>query len=520
MTAPPALHLEGITKRFGAVRALTGASLTARPGTVHAVLGENGAGKTTLMRVAYGLVAPDAGVIRVHGARVRLASPAAAIRAGVGMVHQHFTLVPSMTVAENVALGGHGTLDARAAAERVRAVTLSMGLPLDPGARAGDLPVGAQQRLEIVKALAREASIIILDEPTAVLAPAEIEELLGRLRGFADAGRTVLLITHKLREALSIADDVTVLRGGRTVLTVPARAASEDQLAEAMLGPTRVADAATGATVGASRLESPRAGAPPDIEDAPESRGHRHHSAASRTAAPRSATPDDARIVIRAEGLAASDARGRRTLRHATLEVAGGEILGVVGIEGAGHRELLRVLAGRQSPLEGHIELPPEVGFVPEDRHRDALILDFSLVENIALHGAGARRGRLPWRELEARTSALVATYDVRAPGSWVAARALSGGNQQKLVLARELERAPAALVAENPTRGLDIQATAAVHARLRAARARGVAVVVYSSDLDEVLGIADRVLVAYDGRVREVGGGREAVGRAMLGVG
>jgi simple sugar transport system ATP-binding protein len=286
-----------------------------------------------------------------------------------------------------------------------------------------------------------------------------------------------------------------------------------------MLGPTRVVDAATGATVGASRIASAGAGSPPDIEDAPEPLAHRHHSAASRTAIPRSA-PHDGRIVIRAEGLAAADARGIRTLRHATLQVAAGEILGVVGIEGAGHRELLRVLAGRQAPLDGHLELPPQVGFVPEDRHRDALILDFSLVENIALHGAGARRGLLPWREIEARTSALVAAYDVRAPGSRIAARALSGGNQQKLVLARELERAPAALIAENPTRGLDIQATAAVHARLRAARARGVAVVVYSSDLDEVLGIADRVLVAYDGRVREVGGGREAVGRAMLGVG
>jgi simple sugar transport system ATP-binding protein len=491
---PIALELRAVDKRFGAVQALRGADLRVRRGTVHALLGENGAGKTTLMRVVYGMVRPDAGAVLVDGAPLRAASPAAAIAAGVGMVHQHFTIVPAMTVAENVALGATGRArgslrggwlhDARAAAEQVQRVATEAGLPLEPETRARELPVSAQQRLEIVKALVHDARVLILDEPTAVLAPAEARELLAWLRRFADGGRTAVLITHKLREALSVADEVTVLRRGATVATLPAAAASEDAVRVAMLGEL---------TAAAHSVARPS--------------GSGHASATRRA------------VVLRARDLTVRDERGILRVRAASLEVASGEIVGVAGVEGAGQRELLWALAGRLAPAEGVLERPPEVGFVPEDRQRDALVLDFTLRENVALRGAGARRGRTPWGRIAERTARLLPEHDVRASGPETRARTLSGGNQQKLVLARELDGEPAALVAENPTRGLDVRAADTVQARLRAARDAGTAVVFYSSDLDEVLALADRVLVVFNGSVREVPRERDAVGRAMLGV-
>jgi simple sugar transport system ATP-binding protein len=395
------------------------------------------------------------------------------------MVHQHFTVVPAMTVAENVALGGRGRYDARAAAERVRAVAERIGLALDPDAVAESLGVAAQQRLEIVKALARDARTLILDEPTAVLTPAESRELLAWLRAFVEGGRTAVLVTHRLRDALEFADDVTVLRRGRTVGALPAAGATEARLAELVLG-----------------------------ERAP--------AAAERTA------PHAGEVVARAANLRVVDARGVERLRGATLEVRAGEIVGVAAVEGAGQHELLRALAGRTAPTSGTLERPARVGFIPEDRHRDALLLDASLTENVALHGAGARRGLVPWRALGRRTMELLVRFDVRAPGASAPARSLSGGNQQKLVVARELaaeDAPPPLLVAENPTRGLDVRAAAAVHDRLRAARDGGTAVVVHSTDLDEVLELADRVVALYAGRVTPVPAEREAVGRAMLGL-
>jgi general nucleoside transport system ATP-binding protein len=501
MTAP-ALELLDVRKRFGDVVALDGASLVVRPGTVHALLGENGAGKTTLMRVAFGMVRADAGVTRVEGRARRFASPADAIAAGLGMVHQHFALVPAMTVAENVALGGRGRFDAAEAAERVRDVARRSGLALDPSARAASLSVAGQQRLEIVKALAREARLLVLDEPTAVLAPAEAAELLAWVRAFAGGGGSVVLITHKLREALGAADDLTVLRDGATVYAASAAESSEEALASAMLG------------------------APPRA----------HHDAAASLVRnpthPAVTTSPPRPVVLALRGVAVADERGVIRLRDATCEVRAGEIVGVAGVEGGGQRELLRALAGRLRPAEGRVEAPPAVGFVPEDRHRDAMVLDFTLVENVALRGAGARRGVVPWSALAAATRALVERHDVRAAGPRARARTLSGGNQQKLVLAREIEQppparspgdtaagAPPALVVESPTRGLDIRASAAVHDRLRAARDAGAAVVVYSSDLEEVLALADRVLACYGGRVREVPRDRDAVGRAILGL-
>ncbi len=474
--APAALALTGIRKRFGALEALRDAHVRVRRSSVHALLGENGAGKTTLMRVAYGLLAPDDGTVEVQGRAQRLASPADAIAVGIGMVQQHFALVGAMTVAENVALGGHGRFDRRTAAARVREIGARTGLVLDPEARVDTLPVGAQQKLEIVKALARDAQVLILDEPTAVLTPDEARELLAWLRTFAAAGGAAVLITHRLQDALAMADDITVLRRGETVLTAAAAALDAPTLVGAMLG---------------EALEPAAAAAPPS------------------PGAP----------VLALEGVDVVDAHGVVRLQGATCTMAAGEIVGIAAVEGAGQHELLRVLAGRLAPTRGTVHRPDAVGFVPEDRHRDALLLDGTLTENVALRGAGTARGLLPWAAERRRTDTLLARFDVRAAGPDATARSLSGGNQQKLVLARELDPSPAALVVENPTRGLDIRASAAVLARLRAARDAGLAVVVHSGDLDEVLAVADRLLVVHAGRVREVPmHDREAIGRAMLG--
>ena len=484
MTAP-VLELLGIAKRYGSLTALDDASLVLRPGTVHALLGENGAGKTTLMRVAFGMVRPDAGHTRVDGRDLLLRSPADAIAAGIGMVHQHFTLVPAMTVAENIALGGHGRLHRQETAATVRRIAETTGFALEADARVEDLPVGAQQRVEIAKALARRARIIVLDEPTAVLAPAEADDLLRWLRTYVADGNAAVLITHKLGEALAIADDVTVLRHGRVRYGGSAAETSTASVTAAMLG------------TDVSRLE---------LSPAP--------------------TPvAGGSVSFRAEGLTLRDERGVVKVRDASFLVHGAEIVGVVGVEGSGQRELLRALAGRHELASGRLERPPAVGFVPEDRHRDAVLLDRPLLENVALRGAGARRGTIPWSALASRTATLLRQYDVRAGDSRTRLGALSGGNQQKLVLARELEAVdetavtPHAIVAENPTRGLDVRATADVHARLRAARDRGAAVVIYSSDLDEILSLASRVLVVYAGTVREVAPDRDAAGRAMIGL-
>jgi general nucleoside transport system ATP-binding protein len=474
----PRLALESIKRHYGPVKALDGASLTVAAGEIHALLGENGAGKSTLMKIAFGLDRPTAGRMLLDGSPVILRSPRDAMARGIGMVQQHFALVDAMTVAENVALAGDGSLDIKGTAERIRTISADAGLPLDPYAMVRDLPVGAQQRLEIVKALSRNTTTLILDEPTAVLSPGEAADLLAWIRRFAAQGGTVILIAHKLREVLSVADTITVLRRGRTVLSARASDVSEDALADAMLG-----DAA------ATRV----------------------------TASRRTTRQQQGADVITLTGVAASDPRGVERLRSADLTVRAGEIIGIAAVEGAGQRELLRVLAGRLAPLRGTAQLPSDVGFVPEDRHRDAVVLDTTLTENVALRGAHVRRGRMPWPALRDTTAALMRDRDVRAEGEAVMMRTLSGGNQQKLVVGRELADAPPALVVENPTRGLDILATTAVHDALRAARDAGTAVIVYSSDLDEVLALADRVLVVAEGVVRDVGTDRDAVGRAML---
>jgi general nucleoside transport system ATP-binding protein len=475
-----ALELTSITKRFGRTTALDAASLSARRGTVHALLGENGAGKTTLMRIAFGMLRPDAGSMSVDGVRRTFTSPSDAIKYGIGMVHQHFTLVPAMTVAENIALGGRGVLNPRRMREAVAALAERTGLPIDPDARVESLPTGAQQRVEILKALFRRTDILILDEPTAVLTPTEATELLTKARELASGGGTAILITHKLRDALVFADDITVLRRGKTVWTGPASSATEDTLVSAMLDGERIgADA----------------------------------SAMTRTGTGRGS------VVMSIRDVAVRDEAGMERLRSASMSVRAGEIVGVAAVEGNGQRELLRVLAGRMAASAGEVMIPDVVGFIPEDRQRDALIQEFSLRDNVALLGAGTRVGRVSWSRVREETRGLLHDYDVRARDEMIRASALSGGNQQKLVVGREIEGSHSALVAENPSRGLDVQAAAAVWTRIRAASDAGMAVVIYSSDLDEVITHADRVVVVHAGSVTEVPRDYDAIGRAMLGL-
>lgn len=480
-----ALSLRGVARRFGSTVALDGARIDVTTGTLHALLGENGAGKTTLMRLAFGMLRPDAGTIEVGGIPRLWRSSADAIGAGVGMVHQHFMLVPSMTVAENVSLGERGLFrgfDPRVVSNRIRRIGTETGLALDPEARVANLPVGAQQRLEIIKALARDVKILILDEPTAVLTPMESRELYSWLRSFVARGRTVVLITHKVREALAVADAVTVLRRGRTVLSRSSADLDESTVVAAMIG--------SGAG-GEERL-------PPAVTTSGVTHGN---------------------PVLVLERVSLTDERGVQRLRDVSMEVRAGEIVGIAGVEGSGQHDLLRMLAGRLAPDDGTVRVPARIGFVPEDRQRDALIPSMTLVENFALKEAGSAHGSVHWTSYAARTMAVVREHDVRASSVDSLAGALSGGNQQKFVLGRELDGLPEALVVENPARGLDIRATSHVLAALRAARLSGVAVVMYSSDLDEVLSMADRMVVCFEGRAAETAAEAEAVGRALAGI-
>lgn len=471
-----ALSLQSIVKQFGRVTALDGASLSVAPGTIHALLGENGAGKTTLMRIAYGLERPDAGVVQIGGETVTLHEATDAIQRGVGMVQQHFSLVPAMTVAENVALGRRGRFDPRVAAEQVRTLARDTSLPVDPDSRVADLPVAAQQKVELLKLFSRQARTLILDEPTSVLAPSEARELMALLRRVANEGGAVVLVTHKLREALAVADDVTVLRRGRTMVTTSARTISEDALARAMF-PDGVALEGT--------------------------------TPARRS--PGSVIADLRDVELR-------DRRAIPRIRSVTLSVHAGEILGVAGIEGSGHHELMLALAGHLPPAAGEIRIPSEIAFIPEHRRRDALISAFSVIENVALRDAARTRGRMHWPVIARYVSALIERHGIRASSPTAPASSLSGGNQQKLVLARELAAGASLVVAENPTQGLDVRAAAAIQARLREARDAGAGVVVYTSDLDELLTIADRIVVVFGGAVREVLRDAETIGRAMLG--
>jgi len=484
----PALQLAGIHKRFGSVEALRGADFVLAPGEVQALLGENGAGKTTLMQVAYGITRPDAGQILVDGVARSLGSPGQARRLGIGMVHQHFTAVPALTVAENIALAAGWSGKPRLIESRAAVLSHDLGLPLDPGQRAGRLSVALKQRLEIVKALASEPRVLLLDEPTAVLAPAEADELLQFVRRFALNGGSAVVITHKLDEALRAADRVTVLRQGVVTHTGPVAAQTVDLLARAMIG-------------SAPDLPLATSGAPP-----------------------RASSRDPGSVLVRLDALEVSRESGYGiAVRRAALAIRAGEIVGVAAVDGNGHRELLRAVAGRLPPLRGRLEVAGPIAFVPEDRTSEGLISDLTLAENVALgrtrDAPWIRNGRISWREARRHTAELLQQFEIVASGPQAKAGSLSGGNQQKLILARELSRAPAVIVAENPTRGLDVGSTAAVHARIRAAASAGSAVLFHSTDLDEVLQLAHRVVVMTRGVLSEApsSASREEIGAMML---
>lgn len=482
-TAEPLLTLKDITKQFGRVVALEGVTLDVLAGEVHALLGENGAGKTTLMQVAAGGIAPDSGQVLRSGTPVRFTTPRDARHAGIGLVHQHFSSIPALTVAENIALAA-GWPVGRGLESRARALSEGLDLPLDPAARADSLPVALLQRLEIVKALASDARILLLDEPTAVLAPSEAQALLQRARQFAREGGAVVLITHRLDEALASADRVTVLRRGRRVLTASAAELTPEALVEAMIGDPRL-------------LQEPMPGTGPG------------GSAPWRIRA--------GGIGVRRPGTA------KLAVENAWVSVRAGEIVTIAGVEGSGQQELLRAVAGLVPTAGGTLEVQQPIAFIPEDRVREGIIPDFTLTENMVLGGGRQapwmRGALLDWAEAGRGTAELIERFDVRAQGPGVLAGTLSGGNQQKLILGRALERRPLTLVAENPTRGLDVQAARAIHDALRAAAAQGTAVLLYSSNLDEVIGLGQRVLVMARGHLHEApeGAAREEIGRLML---
>ncbi|HEU4828905.1 MAG TPA: ATP-binding cassette domain-containing protein [Gemmatimonadales bacterium] len=480
----PALQLRNIHKRYGTTNALSGAALAVEWGEIHALLGENGAGKSTLLRIAGGLERADRGSIEVDGSPATIRSPRDARRLGIGMVHQHPTSIPSLTVADNMALTAGWPVRPAEVRERVARLSGELGLPIDPDAYAGRLPVVLKQRLEILKALAASARILLLDEPTAVLAPIEAAELLTVLRKFAAAGNAVVIVTHKLREAISESQRVTVLRHGSVTFTGRSDSESSESLYRAMLG----SDAA--------------------VAPAPARR----------------IPPADSAPAIRVQALdVARDGRYGIALRGAALAVFPGEIVGIAAIEGSGQRELMRAVAGLVHPLRGVLDVRSPVAFIPEDRTTEGLIPSLSLAENVVLGMGAAAPGvngaLVSWKHVAAGTADLVDRFGIVAAGPDAPAGSLSGGNQQKLVLARALAGVPPVIVAENPTRGLDVAAAAEIHRRLRAAADGGAAVLFHSSDLDEVVLVADRLVVVNGGTLREPAErNRELIGRMMIG--
>ncbi len=488
-SADRVLELRHITKRFPGVVANEDVSISVQRGEVLALLGENGAGKSTLMNVAYGLYASDAGEMLVDGAPVNIKNPRNAIDLGIGMVHQHFMLVEPLTVTDNIVLGLEptrfgGVVDEKLARERVVELSERYGLRVDPDSRVMDLSVGMQQRVEILKALYREARILILDEPTAVLTPQEVDELFKTVRHLVTEGLAVVIITHKLDEVRAFADRIIVMRGGRVVGETTPAEASEADLARMMVGREVVL-----------RVDK------------------------------KPSTPGD--VVLEVEDLEVKDDRKLDAVRGVTFSVRGGEIVGIAGVDGNGQRELVEAIVGLRRPGAGSIRLRGKdithanaassiaagVSHVPEDRQRRGLILDFDLVENIALgdhrRPPFVKRGVLDRRAMDDTARKRIADYDVRTPNEHIVAGNLSGGNQQKLVLARELGRNPDLLVAAQPTRGLDVGAIEFVHRRIIAERDEGKAVLLISMELEEVMSLSDRILVMYEGKVvREFEGG------------
>jgi general nucleoside transport system ATP-binding protein len=480
--APLALELRGITKRFPGVLANDHVDFELQRREVHALLGENGAGKSTLMNILYGLYHPDEGEIWIGGKRVSLSSPKDAIEHGIGMVHQHFMLIPVMTVAENIVLANEPTeggvfLDYDAAVKRVEDLARTFKFAIDPRARIENISVGQQQRVEILKALYRNADILILDEPTAVLTPQEARELFEILKNLKTEGMSIVFISHKLNEVLDIADRITVLRRGKKIETLPREGATEPTLARLMVGREVLLR----------------------VEKAPAQAG-------------------DPLLVV--DDLHVLDDRGLEAVRGVSFDAHAGEIVALAGVDGNGQSELVEALSGLRHAVSGHVRVGGTdvtrssvrdindlgVGHIPEDRQRRGLVLDFTLAENLALHDFRKEpNSRLGWlfpNRLIRWARRLLEQFDVRGGGPQTRAAALSGGNQQKVVLAREIAREPSVLLAAQPTRGLDVGAIEFVHRRLVQARDSGKAVLLVSLELEEVLSLADRILVIYEGRI------------------
>lgn len=475
------LELDGITKKFGPLIANDHIDLVVEPGQIHALLGENGAGKSTLMNVLYGLYDPDEGEIRIDGKPVTFKGPGDAVAAGIGMVHQHFMLIPVFTVAESVALGYEpagpiGIIDQNAAKKLVADVSAKFGFDLDPDAKIEDLPVGAQQRVEIVKALSRKAEILILDEPTAVLTPAETDELINIMKELASAGTSIVFITHKLREVKAVADKITVIRRGKVVGEASPES-TEAELATMMVGRSVMLKV--------------------DKEEA---------------------TPGE--LGLKIEDLSLVTPSGHHILDHINLEVRRGEIVGIAGVQGNGQTELADVLLGLKDPTHGKVSLDGKeitkdsvrkhldagIGFVPEDRSTDGMVASFSVAENLVLdqykEDRFAKAGTLKLGEIRRNAEELREEFDIRLTKVTDPISTLSGGNQQKVVVAREMSRDLHLFIANQPTRGVDVGSIEFIHKRIVAERDEGVPVLVVSSELDEIQSLSDRIAVMYRGKI------------------
>jgi len=494
------LELRGITKRFGALTANDHIDLVVQPGEIHALLGENGAGKSTLMNVLYGLYQADEGQILLDDVVQYFSGPGDAMLAGIGMVHQHFMLIPVFTVAENVMLGHESTtfggrLNLAAARDKVRAISARFGFDLDPDALVGDLPVGIQQRVEIIKALSLDAQVLIFDEPTAVLTPQETDELMVIMRQLREAGTAIVFITHKLREVREVADKITIIRLG-AVVGEAGPAATNEELASLMVGR--------------------------EVE---------------LTVHKEPAQPGEASLVI--QNLTVLDAHGNRVVNNVSFEVRTGEILCIAGVQGNGQTELVEAIMGLEPHTQGTIELNGEslrgksvrhildegVGYIPEDRSHDGLVAEFTIAENLMLDRANGapfvKAGNLQLKYLAEFAAETSKEFDIRSQGILSKASELSGGNQQKVVLARELSRKLTFFLAAQPTRGIDVGSIEFVHKRIVATRDAGVPVVVVSTELDEVTALADRIAVMYRGSIVGIVPGdtpRQVLGLMMAG--